>query len=50
MRTHKRTIDLNCDLGEGFGVYPSFQDEAIMALITSAIIACGMHGGEPLIM
>ncbi len=50
MRTHKRTIDLNCDLGEGFGVYPSFQDEAMMALITSANIACGMHAGDPVIM
>jgi UPF0271 protein len=36
-----RTIDLNCDLGEGAG-----NDDALMPLITSANIACGAHAGD----
>ena len=36
-----RTIDLNCDLGEGTG-----HDAELMPLITSANIACGAHAGE----
>lgn len=36
-----RSIDLNCDLGEGAG-----QDAALMPLITSANIACGAHAGD----
>jgi UPF0271 protein len=35
-------IDLNCDLGEG-GAY----DAELMALVTSANIACGFHAGDP---
>lgn len=44
------TIDLNCDLGEGFGVYDFVKDEEIMPLITSANIACGFHASNPLLM
>jgi 5-oxoprolinase (ATP-hydrolysing) subunit A len=36
-----RSIDLNCDLGEGAG-----HDAALMPLITSANIACGGHAGD----
>lgn len=36
-----RTIDLNCDLGEGSG-----HDAELMPLITSANIACGAHAGD----
>jgi len=36
-----RTIDLNCDLGEGAG-----SDADLMSLITSANIACGAHAGD----
>jgi UPF0271 protein len=43
-------IDLNADLGEGFGPWPMGQDEALMPLISSANIACGYHAGDPLIM
>ena len=46
----QRAIDLNCDLGESFGVYAMGQDEAILPLISSASIACGFHAGDPLIM
>ncbi|WP_211746999.1 5-oxoprolinase subunit PxpA [Paenibacillus sp. Marseille-Q4541] len=41
------TIDLNCDLGEGFGAYPSASDAQMMKYITSANIACGFHAGDP---
>lgn len=44
------TIDLNCDLGESFGAYKMGMDEGILPFITSANIACGFHGGDPLIM
>lgn len=37
----KRTIDLNCDLGEG-----APHDAELMSLITSANIACGAHAGD----
>lgn len=40
-------IDLNCDLGESFGVYTLGNDEEILKIITSANIACGFHAGDP---
>ncbi|MBN1811962.1 MAG: LamB/YcsF family protein [Anaerolineae bacterium] len=45
-----KKIDLNCDMGESFGVYSVGNDEALMGLITSANIACGYHAGDPLVM
>lgn len=42
-----KQIDLNCDLGEGFGVWKMGFDEELMKYITSANIACGWHGGDP---
>src|SRR5690606_18550886 len=42
-----KVIDLNCDMGESFGVYKMGNDEAIMPYITSANIACGFHAGDP---
>ena len=44
------TIDLNCDMGESFGAYTIGADEAVMASITSANVACGYHGGDPSVM
>ena len=44
------TIDLNCDMGESFGVYRIGSDREICAYITSANIACGFHAGDPLVM
>ncbi|MFN2228933.1 MAG: LamB/YcsF family protein, partial [Anaerolineae bacterium] len=43
-------IDLNCDMGEGFGAYRLGNDEVLMGLVTSANIACGYHAGDPLVM
>lgn len=41
------SIDLNCDLGEGFGAWTMGDDEALLSVVTSANIACGFHGGDP---
>jgi UPF0271 protein len=40
-------IDINCDMGEGFGAYPMGLDADIIPHITSANIACGFHAGDP---
>lgn len=45
-----RHLDINCDIGESFGVYRLGDDEAVMPYITSANVACGMHAGDPVIM
>ena len=45
-----KTIDLNCDMGESFGAWTMGQDEAVLAHVTSANIACGFHAGDPLTM
>ncbi len=42
-----RTVDLNADLGEGFGVWQVADDEAMLDVVTSANIACGFHAGDP---
>lgn len=44
------TIDLNCDMGEGFGNYQSPDDALLMDYISSANIACGFHAGDPDVM
>lgn len=43
-------IDINSDLGEGFGSYRIADDEALFELITSANVACGFHAGDPTTM
>jgi len=43
-------VDLNCDMGESFGVFEVGNDEEIMPYITSANIACGFHGGDPVVI
>ncbi|MBP6826853.1 MAG: LamB/YcsF family protein [Saprospiraceae bacterium] len=44
------SVDVNCDMGEGFGPWPMGHDAALMQYITSANIACGFHAGDPAIM
>ena len=44
------TIDLNCDMGESFGMYKMGLDEEVIKYITSASIACGFHAGDPMWM
>jgi UPF0271 protein len=43
-------IDLNADLGEGFGPWRMGDDEALLDVLSSANVACGFHAGDPLIM
>ena len=44
------SVDLNSDLGEGFGTYRCGDDEAMLAIVTSANVACGLHAGDPEVM
>ena len=39
-------IDLNCDMGEGFGPWAMGDDEAMLEIVTSANVACGFHAGD----
>ncbi|MFC5381169.1 LamB/YcsF family protein [Aquipuribacter nitratireducens] len=40
------TIDLNADLGEGFGAWRLTDDDALLDVVTSANVACGFHAGD----
>jgi UPF0271 protein len=44
------SIDLNSDMGEGFGAYRMGPDAELLEVVTSASIACGFHAGDPRIM
>ncbi len=44
----RKFIDLNCDMGESYYQKVCGNDELIMPYISSANIACGFHGGDPL--
>jgi len=48
--TDSRGIDLNADLGEGFGVWRLGDDDALLGVVSSANVACGFHAGDPLTM
>ena len=43
-------MDLNADLGEGFGIWRLGDDEGLLGIITSANVACGFHGGDAVTM
>jgi 5-oxoprolinase (ATP-hydrolysing) subunit A len=43
-------VNLNADMGEGFGVYEIGNDTEILRIIKSASIACGFHAGDPCTM
>ena len=43
-------IDLNCDMGESFGAWTMGSDAEMLKIVTSANVACGFHGGDPLVM
>jgi UPF0271 protein len=45
--TSQLAVDLNADLGEGYGNYTAGDDPVIMKYISSANIACGFHAGDP---
>lgn len=42
------SIDLNSDLGEGYGAWKMGDDATMLGIVSSANIACGFHGGDPL--
>ncbi|WP_369032097.1 MULTISPECIES: LamB/YcsF family protein [Streptomyces] len=43
-------IDLNADLGEGFGRWRLTDDEQLLSVVTSANVACGFHAGDAVTM
>jgi len=43
-------VDINCDMGEAFGLYRMGDDEGIMPYITVANVACGFHASDPVVM
>ncbi len=43
-------VDLNCDLGEGFGPWRMGSDAEVMGHVTSVNVACGFHAGDPVVM
>jgi UPF0271 protein len=43
----RHAVDINCDLGEGFGRYSLADDAALLEVVTSANVACGFHAGDP---
>src|SRR5271169_6645408 len=49
-RSSVMAVEINCDMGEGFGLYRMGDDEALMPLIGAANVACGFHGSDPSIM
>ncbi len=43
-------MDLNADLGEGFGRWELGDDEGLLDIVTSANVACGFHAGDAVSM
>jgi UPF0271 protein len=43
-------IDLNADVGEGFGPWPMGNDHGLLPWLTSVNVACGFHAGDPITM
>ena len=43
-------IDMNSDLGEGFGAWSMGDDKEVLSSVSSANVACGYHAGDPSIM
>ncbi|GAA2680945.1 LamB/YcsF family protein [Actinoplanes palleronii] len=50
MTSTPTAVDLNADLGEGFGAWRLGDDEALLGIVTSANVACGFHAGDPATM
>ena len=44
------TVELNCDMGESFGLWRMGDDAELMPLISMANVACGFHAGDPVVM
>ncbi|KAL2444237.1 Lactam utilization protein lamB [Exophiala dermatitidis] len=50
MASHLTKLEINCDMGEGFGRWKMGPDEELMQYIDTANIACGFHAGDPSLM
>ncbi|CAG0993512.1 partial 5-oxoprolinase subunit A, partial [Anaerolineae bacterium] len=50
MTASELQVDINSDMGEGFGAYKLGDDAAILDIVSSANVACGFHAGDPEIM
>ena len=50
MTTSASVIDINCDMGESFGIYTLGMDTEVIRHISSANIACGFHAGDAQVM
>lgn len=46
----QKAVDINADLGEGFGAYELGNDQAMLDIVSSANVACGFHAGDPKVM
>ncbi|MFN8552684.1 MAG: 5-oxoprolinase subunit PxpA [Candidatus Obscuribacterales bacterium] len=49
-RQLSQTLDINTNLGEGYGPYKMENESDVLPFVTSANIACGAHAGDPLVM
>ncbi len=47
---NERLLNLNADLGESFGPWVMGDDDALLAIVNSANLACGFHAGDPDVM
>lgn len=45
-----RKVNLNADMGESFGAWHMGDDDALLAVVRSANVACGFHAGDPVVM
>ena len=45
-----KSLDINCNLGQGFGIFQNDFEERVIPYVTSVNIACGAHSGDPLSM
>lgn len=50
LTTLRKNLDINCNIGQGFGQYQNRFEEEIVPYITSVNIPCGFHTGDPLTM
>src|ERR1051325_10235377 len=50
MSRNLSVVDLNSDMGEGFGAWRMGDDTAMLGIVSSANLACGFHAGDPIIM
>ncbi|KAI8963596.1 LamB/YcsF [Daldinia sp. FL1419] len=46
-KAQSRWIEINCDMGEGFGRWKMGPDEELMRYVDVANVACGFHAGDP---